>query len=69
MYSRLNPEICGNKILPPVFLTMTFLLSPTFRDVSWLLELRFFLIIIIFNVSKPPLFPMCLRELERGKKP
>lgn len=25
--------------------------------------------IFIFNVSKPPLFPVWLRELERGKKP
>lgn len=65
MCSRLSPEICGSKIVPPLFFIMTFLLSPEEKGC----ELVIGTYIFIFNVSKPPLFPVWLRELERGKKP
>lgn len=38
-----------------------------FQGCELVIEFRFFF--FIFNVSKPPLFPMWLRELERGKRP
>lgn len=64
MCSRLSPEICGSKIVPPLFLIMTFLLSPEETGC----ELVIGTYIFIFHVSKPPLFPVWLRELERAKK-
>lgn len=44
---------------------MILLLSPEEKGCELIIGTYIF----IFNVSKPPLFPVWLRELERGKKP